>query len=88
VLDDVRHVVHHRPGDDLDVGGAFTVSRIPEELEFTPGLVEFLEDSRITPGSAGVVEAASPDGTITVRMGERVIGVGAFASARILVATG
>ena len=72
---------------DLGVGGAFTVSRIPEELEFTPGLLEFLEDSDITPGRSGVVEAASPDGTVTVRMGERVIGVGAFASQRILVAT-
>jgi len=72
---------------DLDVGGAFTVSRIPEELEFTPGLLEFLEDSHITPGSAGVVEAASPDGTVTVRIGDHVVGVGAFASQRILVAT-
>jgi DtxR family transcriptional regulator, Mn-dependent transcriptional regulator len=72
---------------DLDVGGAFTVSRIPEELEFTPGLLEFLESSEILPGNAGVVEAASPDGTVTVRIGDRVIGVGAFASARILVAT-
>lgn len=71
---------------DLDVGGAFTVSRIPEELEFTPGLLEFLEDSHITPGSEGIVEAASPDGTVTVRIGSRVIGVGAFASQRILVA--
>jgi len=72
---------------DLGVGGAFTVSRIPEELEFTPGLLEFLESSEITPGRDGIVEAASPDGTITVRMGSRVVGVGAFASARILVAT-
>ena len=69
----------------LGVGGAFTVSRIPEELEFTPGLLEFLEDSEITPGRSGVVEAASPDGTITVRIGDRVIGVGSFASSRILV---
>ena len=72
---------------DLAVGGAFTVSRIPEELEFTPGLLEFLEDSEITPGRSGVVEAASPDGTVTVRIGTRVVGVGAFASQRILVAT-
>jgi DtxR family Mn-dependent transcriptional regulator len=71
----------------LGVGDNFTVTRIPEELEFTPGLLEFLESSEILPGNAGVVEAASPDGTVTVRMGERVIGVGAFASARILVAT-
>jgi DtxR family Mn-dependent transcriptional regulator len=70
----------------VDVGTAFTVSRIPEELEFTPGLLEFLESSEIQPGREGVVEAASPDGTMTVRMGgERVVGVGAFASARILV---
>jgi DtxR family Mn-dependent transcriptional regulator len=72
---------------DLGVGGEFTVSRIPEELEFTPGLLEFLEDSEITPGRSGVVEASSPDGTVTVRMGRRVVGVGAFASQRILVAT-
>jgi DtxR family transcriptional regulator, Mn-dependent transcriptional regulator len=72
---------------DLAVGDAFTVSRIPEELEFTPGLLEFLETSEILPGNAGVVEASSPDGTVTVRIGKRVTGVGAFASARILVAT-
>ena len=71
----------------VGVGGAFTVSRIPEELEFTPGLLEFLESSEIQPGREGVVEAASPDGTMTVRMGgERVVGVGSFAADRILVA--
>jgi DtxR family Mn-dependent transcriptional regulator len=73
---------------DLGIGGAFTVSRIPEELEFTPGLLEFLEDSQIQPGRTGTVEASSPDGTVTVRIGDRTIGVGAFASSRILVATG
>src|SRR4051812_40265241 len=72
---------------DLEVGGDFTVSRIPEELEFTPGLLEFLEDSQITPGRSGRVEAASPDGTVTVRIGDRTVGVGAFASKRILVAS-
>jgi DtxR family Mn-dependent transcriptional regulator len=72
---------------DLAVGGDFTVSRIPEELEFTPGLLEFLEDSQITPGRTGRVEAASPDGTVTVRIGDRTVGVGAFASKRILVAS-
>ena len=37
------------PGD-LPVGSAFTVTRIPEELEFTPGLLEFLEDAAVQPG--------------------------------------
>src|SRR3954451_1005207 len=72
---------------DLAVGGDFTVSRIPEELEFTPGLLEFLEDSHIQPGRTGTVEAAAADGPIPVRIGDRTIGVDAFASRRILVAT-
>jgi DtxR family transcriptional regulator, Mn-dependent transcriptional regulator len=71
---------------DLSVGSSFTVSRIPEELEFTPGMLDFLEVSAIVPGSAGVMTAVSPDGTVTVEIGGRFVGVGAFASQRILVA--
>lgn len=69
----------------LGVGTGFTVTRIPEELEFAPGLLEFLETSSITPGKKGTVTAASPDGTMTVEIGGHHIGVGAFASSRILV---
>ena len=32
---------------------AFTVRRIPEELEFAPGLLEFLEESPLVPGRHG-----------------------------------
>jgi len=67
------------------VGEQFTVRRIPEELEFTPGLLEFLEESSLRPGCSGVVTAASPDGTLTVEIGGRHVGVGAFASERIMV---
>jgi DtxR family Mn-dependent transcriptional regulator len=70
---------------DLGVGHRFTVSRIPEELEFAPGLLEFLESSAILPGRIGTVTAASPDGTVTVEIEGRHIGVGSFASTRILV---
>lgn len=70
---------------NLAVGAPFTVSRIPEELEFTPGLLEFLEDAAIQPGHSGVVTASSPDGTTTVEIDGQHIGIGAFASARILV---
>ena len=69
----------------LAVGDAFTVSRIPEELEFTPGLLEFLEDNDILPGRSGTLTAQSPDGTVTVQIDKRVIGIGAFAGNRILV---
>jgi DtxR family Mn-dependent transcriptional regulator len=73
------------PLSNLSIGAHFTVSRIPEELEFTPGLLTFLEDSSITPGREGTITAASPDGTVTVNIEGRTIGVGSFASARILV---
>ena len=70
---------------DLTVGDAFTVSRIPEELEFTPGLLDFLEGASLLPGREGTVTASSPDGTMTVEIAGSHVGVGAFASARILV---
>jgi DtxR family Mn-dependent transcriptional regulator len=73
------------PLSHVGVGGSFTVNRIPEELEFTPGLLDFLEESSIQPGRSGVVTASSPDGTVTVEIDGRHVGVGAFASARILV---
>ncbi|MGD9793843.1 MAG: metal-dependent transcriptional regulator [Acidimicrobiia bacterium] len=71
----------------LDVGSRFVVTRITEELEFAPGLLDFLEQSRITPGNGGTITAASPDGTITVDIDGRHIGIGGFASSRILVTT-
>jgi DtxR family Mn-dependent transcriptional regulator len=75
------------PLSEVVVGSDFTVRRITEELEFAPGLLEFLEESSICPGNTGTVTAASPDGTLTVEIDGRHIGVGAFASERILVTT-
>jgi DtxR family Mn-dependent transcriptional regulator len=73
------------PLSEVGIGGGFTVSRIPEELEFTPGLLEFLEEAEVIPGKNGTITAASPDGTTTVEVNGRHIGIGAFASQRILV---
>ena len=73
------------PLDDLEPGSSFTVARIPEELEFAPGLLKFLEEAAIVPGQAGTVTAASPDGTLTLDIDGRPVGIGSFASARILV---
>jgi DtxR family Mn-dependent transcriptional regulator len=74
-----------RPLSDLGVGESFTVNRIPEELEFAPGLLEFLEEAEVLPGRAGTLTAASPDGTTTVQIDGRHVGISAFASQRILV---
>jgi len=73
------------PLASIHVGAEFTISRITEELEFEPGLLEFLETSAIQPGNRGTVTASSPDGTLTVQIGGNHVGVGAFASERILV---
>lgn len=81
------HAPDTSPLGTLDVGAAFTVSRIPEELEFAPGMLEFLEGADLLPGRTGVITAASPDGTTTVEIGGAHVGIGAFASARILVTT-
>ena len=56
-----------KPLSDQPVGQQFTVRRIPEELEFTPGLLEFLEESSLRPGCTGVITASSPDGTMECR---------------------
>lgn len=73
------------PLAQLEVGAGFTVSRIPEELEFAPGVLEFLEHNTVQPGREGVMVASSPDGTVTVCIDDRSVGIGAFASSRILV---
>ena len=73
------------PLGDVTVGGTFTVVRIPEELEFTPGLLEYLEEGAVQPGHDGQVTAVSPDGTMTVEIGDRHVGIGTFAAERILV---
>ena len=75
------------PLSSYPVGERFTIRRIPEELEFTPGLLEFLEESSLRPGCSGVVTATSPDGTLTIEIDGRHVGVGAFASERIMVTT-
>jgi DtxR family transcriptional regulator, Mn-dependent transcriptional regulator len=71
--------------DQLPVGATFTVTRIPEELEFAPGMLEFLETSSLQPGRDGTITASSPDGTTTVEVEGKHVGIGAFASTRILV---
>jgi DtxR family transcriptional regulator, Mn-dependent transcriptional regulator len=74
--------------DTVAVGGDFTIRRITEELEFTDGLLEFLEESDVRPGSVGTVTAISPDGTTTVEIDGRHVGIGSFVGARILVTPG
>lgn len=74
-----------RPLASIGVGDRFVVARIPESLEFEPGVLEFLEQCHIVPGATGEVAAAAPDGTVTLDIDGRTFGVGSFAADRILV---
>ena len=73
------------PLSDIEVGASFTVARIPEELEFADGVLDFLEGASILPGHTGQLIGTSPDGTVTIQINGHPVGVGPFASARILV---
>ena len=74
-----------RPLSRLGTGDSFTVARIPEELEFTPGILDFLQEASILPGREGSVTARRADGSVALAIGGRSVDVDAFASARILV---
>jgi DtxR family Mn-dependent transcriptional regulator len=69
----------------LESGNSFTVSRIPEELEFTPGMLDFLEASNLIPGSTGTVQKTETSGAMTVEVDGKSITVDSFATERILV---
>jgi DtxR family Mn-dependent transcriptional regulator len=66
-------------------GSKFTVSRIPEELEVTPGVLDFLQHASLLPGRSGNVTSSRGDGSVSVEIAGQAVDVDAFASARILV---
>lgn len=72
----------------MSKGKHFTIVRIREELECTPGLLEFLESASLMPGFKGEVLFSAPDGATTVNLGEGNVRVEAFAAERILVKSG
>ena len=73
------------PLAEVTVGSSFVVTRIPEDLEWTPGVLEYLEASRLVPGANATLAALSPDGTATVDVDGRSVALGAVQASRILV---
>lgn len=71
--------------NELTVGQQFTVSRIPEELEFTPGMLEFLERTTLVPGTSAVVQKRQRTGEMTVTINGTDVDVDSFACSRIFV---
>ena len=70
---------------EVGVGTTFTVSRIPEVLEFSPGMLEFLEKTNLMPGMTGTVKAVERSGDMVVDVDGSDITVQKFATERILV---
>lgn len=68
------------------VGSGFVIRRIPEELEFAPGMLEFLESAQLLPGRHGVVTGVDDDGGRTLDLDGASVHIDAFVSDRILVA--
>ncbi|MCL4111939.1 UNVERIFIED_CONTAM: hypothetical protein GTU68_043049 [Idotea baltica] len=101
VLDDPTTCPHGNPipGSDyvepdnavvlgkIQAGHDFTVIRIPEELEFEPGQLEFLETSGLMPGRLGTMLSIAPDGTATVSVDGTPVGLGSGTTSRIVVTT-
>jgi DtxR family Mn-dependent transcriptional regulator len=73
------------PLETVHVGDSFTVSRIPEELEVAPGMLDLLESSKFYPGAVGTVVSREMDGSRTVRLADRDITLDAFATSRIMI---
>jgi DtxR family Mn-dependent transcriptional regulator len=70
---------------ELSPGARFTVIRIPEELEFAPGVLDYLEETRLMPGATGTVTDTDTDGAVTVSVDGRDVDVDSFTGSRILV---
>jgi len=69
----------------IAAGDEFTVIRIPEELEFEPGQLAFLESSGLMPGRSGTMLSVAPDGTATVSVDGTPVGLGSSTVQRIVV---
>lgn len=75
-----------QPLASLGADDDFVVQRIPEELEFQEGQLDYLEDAGLLPGRTGTILSVAPDGTTTVSVDGKAIGISSFAAARIVVA--
>ena len=70
---------------ELATDDRFVVERIPEELEFQEGQLDYLEQAGLLPGRTGRVLSIAPDGTTTVAVGDGAFGISEFAASRIVV---
>ena len=79
------HAENTRQLNSVTVGREFTVTRIPEELEFAVGMLDYLESVEVLPGRMGIVKSSEPHGDMHVEINGRDVQIDAFTSERLLV---
>ena len=74
-----------QPLSAIEPDASFTVIRIPEELEFVEGQLDFLEQCGLMPGLCGSMISLGPDGTATVQAAGKPVGLAADVANTIIV---
>jgi DtxR family transcriptional regulator, Mn-dependent transcriptional regulator len=65
------------PLNAAPTGGEVVLRRLTEDLELDLDVMRFLEESGLMPGARLAVEGAAPDGTLTLSVNGRRVGLGA-----------
>jgi DtxR family Mn-dependent transcriptional regulator len=74
------HVVDQsglRPLRDREVGDRVVLERLTEDLELDLGVMRYFEEHGLMPGAEIEVTSIAPDGTMTLEVGARRVGLGA-----------
>jgi len=74
-----HHVDHSglRPLHDFGPGDRVVLERLTEDLELELGVMRYFEEHGLMPGGEIEVRAVAPDGTMTLRVVDRTVGLGA-----------
>jgi DtxR family Mn-dependent transcriptional regulator len=75
-----KHRVDHsglRPLRDFGPGDRVVLERLTEDLELELGVMRYFEEHGLMPGGEIEVRAVAPDGTMTLRVVHRTVGLGA-----------
>lgn len=73
---------------DASPGAAVRIARITEEVELDLAALTYLDTNGVVPGADVVVRDRAPDGTVTLVVGEAVVGLGQALSRQVFVRPG
>jgi DtxR family Mn-dependent transcriptional regulator len=70
---------------DSEPGETVCLARLTEEVELDGASLAYLDDAGFRPGAAGLVRTRTPDGTLVVEVGDRMLALGPHLSERLFV---